>query len=169
MGGVEGSVTTPDESGAPSDMNPNPRDRWNRFKTANMAIRREVLEQVGGFDERYYIHREDTDLAWRVINAGHVIEWAPDCSVHHPDRGGVPRMAIRSEQLLYRCDPSKYLEVAAASISMSSISDGTWRRLRHGMRGVQEPGDVAALSRGESLSLWSRAFARAVLRKLSGG
>jgi len=169
LGGVEGSVTTPDSSGAPSDMNPNPRDRWNRFKTANMAIRREVLEQVGGFDERYYIHREDTDLAWRVINAGHVIEWAPDCSVHHPDRGGVPRIAIRSEQLLYRCDPSKYLEVAAASISMSSISDGTWRSLRRGMREVQEPDGVAALSRGESLSLWSRAFARAVLRKLSGG
>jgi GT2 family glycosyltransferase len=166
--GIEGSVTTVDERGNLGDMNPNPRDRWNRFKTANMAYRREVLEEVGGFDERYYIHREDTDLAWRVINSGHRIDWSSECVVHHPDRGGVPRVAFDSEQLLYRCDPSKYLEVAAASISFSSIKDGTLGRARRGMRTEQE-GGVAPLTRTESLYLWTRALAKATIRKISGG
>ena len=166
--GMEGSVTTIDEEGGLGDMNPNPRDRWNRFKTANMAYRREVLETVGGFDERYYIHREDTDLAWRVINNGYSIVWSSECVVHHPDRGGVPRIAYDSEQLLYRCDPSKYLEVAAASISFSSINEGTLGDIRRGMRADQGNG-VAPLTRFESLSLWSRAHAKAAIRKISGG
>ncbi|MBV9025380.1 MAG: glycosyltransferase [Streptomycetaceae bacterium] len=39
--------------------------------TADMAYRREALEQVGGFDERFRrAYREDTDLALRVLNAG---------------------------------------------------------------------------------------------------
>ena len=161
--GMEGSVTT--EGG---DMNPNQRDRWNRFKTANMAYRRDVLEDSGGFDERYFIHREDTDLAWRVINRGNRISWSSECVVHHPDRGGVPRVAFDSEQLLYRCDPSKYLEVAAASISFSSIKDGSWRRARRGMR-ERQGSSVEPLTRLESLSLWSRALAKAALRKVTGG
>ncbi len=166
--GMEGSVTTVDSRGNLSDMDPNPRDRWNRFKTANMAYRRDVLEEVGGFDERYYIHREDTDLAWRVLNRGYTISWSSECVVHHPDRGGVPRVAFDSEQLLYRCDPSKYLEVAAASISFSSIRDGSLGRARRGMRSEQKNG-VPPLSRSESLSLWSRALAKAAIRKISGG
>ena len=164
LGGIEGSVTTIDEGGRDSHMNPNPRDRWNRFKTANMAYRREALEAVGGFDEQYFIHREDTDLAWRVINNGYRIEWSQDCVVHHPDRGGVPRVAFESEQLLYWCDPSKYLEVASASISMKSIRDGDWKRLRQGMRKNLGNG-VVPLSRLESFSLWSRAFLRATVMK----
>jgi GT2 family glycosyltransferase len=161
--GMEGCVTT--EGG---DMNPNPKDRWNRFKTANMAYRRDALEASGGFDERYFIHREDTDLAWRVINRGYNISWSSECVVHHPDRGGVPRIAFDSEQLLYRCDPSKYLEVAAASISFSSIRDGSLGRVRRGMREKQGE-HVEPLTRLESLSLWSRALAKAALRKVTGG
>ena len=165
IGGVEGSVTIVDMDGELSDMDPHPRDRWNRFKTANMAFRRDVLEAVDGFDERYFIHREDTDLGWRVINAGYPIVWESECIVHHPDRGGLPRIAIKSEQLLYRCDPMKYIEVASYSINKASIRDGTWKSLRCGMRETQSD-DVAALTMYESVSLWSRAFAQAMVRKI---
>lgn len=42
-----------------------------RWITADMAVRREALAQVGGFDERFTrAYREDTDLALRLINAG---------------------------------------------------------------------------------------------------
>lgn len=163
--GIEGGVTTLGQNGELLDMNPNSKDKWNRYKTANMAFRREVLEEVGGFDERYFIHREDTDLAWRVINAGHTIKWCPECIVHHPDRGGVERFAIDSELLLYRCDPGKYVEVASAAISFDSIRNGRWRKLRVGMR--SHVGDVGSLSRSESFRLWSRALLKSVVRKLS--
>ncbi|MDA8369765.1 MAG: HAD-IIIA family hydrolase [Nocardiopsaceae bacterium] len=40
--------------------------------TADMAYRRSVLEEVGGFDHRFpRAYREDTDLALRVLNAGY--------------------------------------------------------------------------------------------------
>ena len=40
--------------------------------TADMAVRRAALEQVGGFDERFRrAYREDTDLALRLLDAGH--------------------------------------------------------------------------------------------------
>jgi hypothetical protein len=42
-----------------------------RWITADMAVRREALEAVGGFDERFpRAYREDTDLALRLLDAG---------------------------------------------------------------------------------------------------
>ena len=161
---IEGGVTTLDGEGNVVRMDPKPRDKWNRFKTANMAYRRDILESVGGFDEKYYIHREDTDLAWRVINSGNSIKWCPDCIVHHPDRFGVERFTIESELLLYRCDPKKYIEIAAGTISFRTISDGTWKNLRLGMRSHE--GEVKSLSRLESVSLWLSATIKSISRKI---
>lgn len=161
---IEGGVTTLDEDGNVVRMDPKPRDKWNRFKTANMAYRRDILESVGGFDEKYYIHREDTDLAWRVINSGNSIKWCPDCIVHHPDRFGVERFTIESELLLYRCDSRKYVEIAAGVISFRNIKNGTLRNLRKGMRG--EYANVKSLTFFEGFCLWFRAGILAVLRKV---
>lgn len=42
------------------------------WATADMAYRRAVLQRVGGFDERFErAYREDSDLALRVLGAGH--------------------------------------------------------------------------------------------------
>jgi glycosyltransferase involved in cell wall biosynthesis len=44
----------------------------SRWITADMAYRRTVLDQVGGFDERFpRAYREDAELALRVLAAGH--------------------------------------------------------------------------------------------------
>ena len=160
---LEGSVTT-GQRGAGGTMDPHPKDRWNRFKTANMAYRRNILESLGGFDERYYIHREDTDLAWRAINAGHKITWAPDCVVHHPDRSGVQRIRPKSELLLYYCDEKKYLEVAAAMISVKSIFNGKLKTRRLALRDYQDE-DVRPISRFASVKLWTNALTKAILRR----
>lgn len=43
-----------------------------RWATADMAYRRHVLEEVGGFDERFpRAYREDADLALRVLERGY--------------------------------------------------------------------------------------------------
>jgi histidinol-phosphate phosphatase family protein len=45
------------------------------WATADMAYRRSVLAEVGGFDERFpRAYREDADLALRVVRAGHRLE-----------------------------------------------------------------------------------------------
>lgn len=56
------------------------------FPTAGLAVRRHLLERVGGFDERLSAG-EDTDLAWRVQAAGGRAQWVPDATVLHAVRG----------------------------------------------------------------------------------
>ena len=50
---------------------------------ACMTLPRRVFEQVGGFDERYFLHVEDLDLCRRVRNAGHRVVIAHALRVLH--------------------------------------------------------------------------------------
>lgn len=45
----------------------------NQYCCCNMAYRRDVLEKVGGFRDRYNHALEDRDLAFRVMKKGHVL------------------------------------------------------------------------------------------------
>jgi GT2 family glycosyltransferase len=54
------------------------RDGW--ATTANLGIRRELFERLGGFDERFRHAGEDVDLCRR---AG-PITYCPEAVVHHP-------------------------------------------------------------------------------------
>ncbi len=57
------------------------------YQTCNMGYRREVLERLGGFDERYrHPAGEDTDLAWRAREAGAATEFVADALVYHDVR-----------------------------------------------------------------------------------
>lgn len=50
---------------------------------ASMMMRREALEQVGGFDETYFLYFEETDLCLRIKSAGWEIWYVPDSRVMH--------------------------------------------------------------------------------------
>jgi hypothetical protein len=50
---------------------------------AAFMIRREVLEQIGGFDEAYFMYYEDTDLSLRAILAGYGCYYVPESVVQH--------------------------------------------------------------------------------------
>lgn len=52
------------------------------YPGCNLVVRRSWLERVGGFDEQLH-GGEDTDLAWRVREAGAWHGWAPDGLVWH--------------------------------------------------------------------------------------
>ncbi len=51
--------------------------------------RRSALEQVGGFDERYFMFAEDMDLCWRLGRAGWRVGFEPSAEVTHHE--GVSR------------------------------------------------------------------------------
>jgi GT2 family glycosyltransferase len=55
------------------------------FQGTNILYPRELLERLGGFDAEAFpsFYGEDTDLAWRAIEAGAPVEWAPAALVHH--------------------------------------------------------------------------------------
>ncbi|HEX7769684.1 MAG TPA: glycosyltransferase family 2 protein, partial [Dokdonella sp.] len=50
---------------------------------ACMALPRAVFDQVGGFDEAYFLHVEDLDLCRRVRDAGHVVAIVHPLRVTH--------------------------------------------------------------------------------------
>ncbi|RZQ60226.1 HAD-IIIA family hydrolase [Amycolatopsis suaedae] len=60
-----------------------------RWITADMAYRREALEAVGGFDERFpRAYREDADIALRILDAGYALERGDRVTVHPARRAG---------------------------------------------------------------------------------
>jgi GT2 family glycosyltransferase len=55
--------------------------------SCNLAVRRDVFERLGGFDEDFReAGGEDMEFAWRVTRAGLRVSFAPNAAVHHPPR-----------------------------------------------------------------------------------
>lgn len=50
---------------------------------ACMLVRHKAFESVGGFDERYFMYFEDTDLCDRLARAGWDVIYAPSATVRH--------------------------------------------------------------------------------------
>ena len=51
--------------------------------TGGAALWREMLDQVGGFDESFFAFFEDADLAWRAHSHGWRTLYAPEAVVYH--------------------------------------------------------------------------------------
>ena len=69
-----------------------------RWATADMAYRRESLQQVHGFDERFpRAYREDADLALRVRRAGWRLRQGSR-HVLHPPRAESPATSVRVQR-----------------------------------------------------------------------
>lgn len=50
---------------------------------ACFLVRRSVFEQMGGFDEAYFMYAEDVDLCWRMGRAGWTVAYLPTAEVTH--------------------------------------------------------------------------------------
>jgi GT2 family glycosyltransferase len=85
------------------------------FVTANCFVRRDALESVGGFDERYATAwREDSDLQFALLERGCRIVRVFDAAVVHPIRPGGWGVSLRQQRkslfnaLLYKKFPERY-------------------------------------------------------------
>jgi GT2 family glycosyltransferase len=76
---------------------------------AAIMIRKKVVDQIGGFDETFFLYMEDVDLCERIIREGWKIYYYPAAEFIH-DAGGSSRQDwyrsqadfIRSAQLYFR-------------------------------------------------------------------
>jgi GT2 family glycosyltransferase len=62
--------------------------------SANLGIRREAFDAVGGYDQRFH-HGEDTDLCLRAADAGFAMAWCPAAEVSHPAATSLRAVARR--------------------------------------------------------------------------
>ncbi len=63
--------------------------RVDFLATFNVVYRREILERINGFDERF-LKGQDAELSWRVLAAGYELRFEFDSRVkhYHPTRWG---------------------------------------------------------------------------------
>lgn len=53
--------------------------------SAGMLIRRDVWDDLGGFDPRLTLFRDDLDFGWRANEAGHAVIVCPEAVIHHAE------------------------------------------------------------------------------------
>jgi N-acetylglucosaminyl-diphospho-decaprenol L-rhamnosyltransferase len=61
---------------------------------ACMLVRRSVFEQVGGFDERFFLYCEDKDLCRRIREAGYEVRYEPAATARHHGGQSAPRPGL---------------------------------------------------------------------------
>lgn len=135
------------------DMNPKratiltPKGR-RAIKTegTNMAVRRDVLVELEGFDPGFAFYLDETDLNLRLCRAGYATAIVPMAEVHHGYAASPRRRADRVPRDLYDIGSSwavfqrKYLSVTERPDHWRAIRKHEWTRLvRYMTAGVLEP------------------------------
>jgi N-acetylglucosaminyl-diphospho-decaprenol L-rhamnosyltransferase len=69
---------------------------------AFMIVRREVFESLGGFDERFFMYWEDSDLCLRALQAGWKTMYEPSAEVLHATGQASRHAPVRSLVAFHR-------------------------------------------------------------------
>ena len=131
------------------------------------VIRREVIDQVGLFDDRYFLYYEEVDLCFAAKSAGWQVTYLPDATVVHI--GGesaksfgeitaagrqLDAMQIESELLYFRKNHG--LLTVLADVMLTVLAEAVLV-LKRALKGKSPLGVAAALRRaGLVLSLFQR-------------
>jgi len=71
---------------------------------AAILVRREVIDQVGGFDEQFEMYSEDHEWCWRMRKAGWRVVFDPSATVTHHGGVSTTRRWSHEEKLRVRLD-----------------------------------------------------------------
>lgn len=68
---------------------------------AFMLVRKKVIDQVGGFDERFFMYAEDIDLSYRILKAGYHNYYFPEVTITHI-KGASTKKDLKYVRLFYK-------------------------------------------------------------------
>jgi len=71
---------------------------------AALLVRREVIDQIGGFDEQFEMYSEDHEWCWRMRKAGWRVVFDPSATVTHHGGVSATRRWSNEEKLRVRLD-----------------------------------------------------------------
>lgn len=139
-----------------------------RTEGTNMALRREMLAAMGGFDPAYRYYLDDTDLNMRLAKAGHVTAIVPQALVHHGFAASAHRRADRVPRGLHDIGVSLAAFIARHGAHLDhdacrNVERTNQRRrlLQHMVMGAVEPRDLPRLLAGFDTG-WTAGAARPV-------
>ncbi|WP_208347072.1 glycosyltransferase family 2 protein [Pseudaestuariivita rosea] len=121
----------------------------------NMAVRRDVLAKIGGFDPSYRFFLDDTDINMRLARQGYKTALSPLAEVHHSYAASDTRRADRTPRSLFEIGASfavylsKYCEPEDAEEAWLKFQDIQRKRLlSHMVAGRLESSEIAYLMAG---------------------
>ena len=135
----------------------------------NMAVRREVLARMGGFDPAFHFYLDETDVNMRLAALGYSTAIVPLAQVHHgyaasprrrEDRAVRDLRQIAASTIVFlrkHCPPLRQ----EATLSVA-FAEQRKRLLSQMIAGQQEPRDLRRLLQG-----WSEGLAEGRLRNLT--
>ena len=134
-----------------SVMHP-PKGRAIKTEGTNMAVRRSVLVDLGGFDPAFAYFLDETDLNMRLGRAGHATAIVPLAEVHHGYAANAQRDAHRVPRDLFEIGASwavfqrKHVPETERRAQWQEIRQAERRRLiGHMVQGGLEPRAVRRL------------------------
>lgn len=129
-----------------------PKGRAIKTEGTNMAFRRDVVIDLGGFDPAYHYFLDETDLNMRLARAGYATALVPLAQVHHGFAENRIRNAARVPKDLFDIGASwavfhrKYVPDPDRAAHWKQLRREQWLRLlRHLQFGTLETRDVTRL------------------------
>lgn len=121
-----------------------------------LAICRMAWDQLGGFDEEFFLYGEEKDWQYRAVRAGWTIRLADECVVKHLGRGSVAEdraLRQRSEDLqlangILHFERIHGARAADAYLTLVSLLAAPKRRVRRSKSRNHEVGDVVVTAYG---------------------
>jgi GT2 family glycosyltransferase len=96
-----------------------------------MLARSDVLRQVGGLDERFFLFSEETDLCLRIRRAGWDIRHLPDLTIlHHADKAGYNERLDAQAAFAKRQYVEKHFSRGQRAVAIGALAFG------YGLRAV---------------------------------
>jgi GT2 family glycosyltransferase len=91
--------------------------------TAGMLIRRDVWDELGGFDPYLGLMRDDVDLCWRAWLAGYRVAVVPAAVVYHAEAAAQERRAVDvGSGRIHHLDRAGALRVLLANLSTTAFA-----------------------------------------------
>ena len=117
------------------------------FSEGVVMIRRSAFVQVGGWPGNFFFGHEGIDLAWRLMDAGWRLWYAPEIPVNHP------YTEAARHPIYYRTNARNRVWVAKRNLPapLVPLYLGTWTALT-----------LARVHDKESLKVWFRGFGEGV-------
>jgi len=111
---------------------------------AALAIRKEVFDAVGGFDESYFMYFDDIDLCKRVHNLGWTIHALPTPTIVHLGGGSQPGGLSPRIEVEYRRSQLRYYSRHCSRTQLMLLRMYLSRKYRRHLRSKNEKEALAA-------------------------
>jgi GT2 family glycosyltransferase len=112
---------------------------------AAMLVRRKVIDEVGGFDERFHMYGEDNEWCLRIARAGWLLVFQPAAVIHHHGAQSSLQRWNNLEKLRVQLEANYFFQQQALPRSslignqLASYVTALGQHLSRRIRGIEAP------------------------------